>query len=229
MPQYASRILSSLVSLVLLLVMVFFLSRLTGDPAALFLPIDATPEMIDQFRELHGLNDPLLVQFGRYVWDVLHLDFGDSLRQARPAIDVVLKAFVWTFWLAVITMTAGYDRSDRHRLARRLPAGRHLRPDRHLHLADRRLRPRLLDRHRRHHRLRHWPRLAANLRHRHGLALDPADRRAVHPAVRPDPAGRPRLDGAGLRLGLRQDRPRQGRAGPLDHLRPHAAGTPCCR
>ena len=85
--------------------MVFFLSRLTGDPAALFLPIDATPEMVEQFRELHGLNDPLIVQFGRYVWDVLHLDFGDSLRQARPAIDVVLQAFVWTLWLAVITMT----------------------------------------------------------------------------------------------------------------------------
>ena len=104
MPRYASRILSSFVSLVLLLVMVFFLSRLTGDPAALFLPIDATQEMVDQFRELHGLNDPLIVQFGRYVWDVLHLDFGDSLRQARPAIDVVLQAFVWTLWLAVITM-----------------------------------------------------------------------------------------------------------------------------
>jgi peptide/nickel transport system permease protein len=104
MPRYAARILSSLVSLVLLLVMVFFLSRLTGDPAALFLPIDATQEMVDRFRELHGLNDPLIVQFGRYVWDVLHLDFGDSLRQARPAIDVVLQAFVWTLWLAAITM-----------------------------------------------------------------------------------------------------------------------------
>jgi peptide/nickel transport system permease protein len=104
MPRYASRILSSFASLVLLLVMVFFLSRLTGDPAALFLPIDATQEMVDQFRELHGLNDPLIVQFGRYVWDVLHLNFGESLRQARPAIDVVLQAFVWTLWLAVITM-----------------------------------------------------------------------------------------------------------------------------
>ena len=64
MPRYVARILSSFVSLVLLLVMVFFLSRLTGDPAALFLPIDATPEMVENFRELHGLNDPLIVQFG---------------------------------------------------------------------------------------------------------------------------------------------------------------------
>jgi peptide/nickel transport system permease protein len=104
MPRFVTRIVSSFVSLVLLLVMVFFLSRLTGDPAALFLPIDASPQMVEQFRELHGLNDPVIVQFGRYVWDVLHLDFGESLRQARPAIDVVLEAFVWTLWLALTTI-----------------------------------------------------------------------------------------------------------------------------
>ncbi|MBP1887327.1 ABC transporter permease [Sinorhizobium mexicanum] len=98
------RIVSSFFSLVALVVMVFFLSRLTGDPAALFLPIDATQEMLDQFRELHGLNDPLIQQFGRYVWDVLHLDFGDSIRKARPAIDVVLESFAWTLQLALITI-----------------------------------------------------------------------------------------------------------------------------
>jgi peptide/nickel transport system permease protein len=104
MASVTNRIVSSFVSLVALLVMVFFLSRLTGDPAALFLPLDATPQMIEQFRELHGLNDPLLVQFGHYVWDVLHLDFGQSLRQSRPAIEVVMQAFAWTLQLALITV-----------------------------------------------------------------------------------------------------------------------------
>ncbi|WP_152046778.1 ABC transporter permease [Aureimonas psammosilenae] len=98
------RLLASLVSLFGLVVLVFFLTRLTGDPTDLFLPIDATEAMRDQFREINGLNDPLIVQFGRYVWDLLHLDFGDSIRRARPAIDVVLEAFAWTFQLAVITM-----------------------------------------------------------------------------------------------------------------------------
>ncbi|WP_182084046.1 ABC transporter permease [Aureimonas sp. ME7] len=98
------RVLASFVSLLGLVVMVFFLSRLTGDPTDLFLPIDATEAMREQFRAIHGLNDPLVVQFGRYVWDLLHLDFGDSIRRARPAIDVVLEAFAWTFQLAVITM-----------------------------------------------------------------------------------------------------------------------------
>lgn len=99
------RALASLISLIGLIVMVFFLSRLTGDPAALFLPVEASAEMKNQFRELHGLNDPLLVQFGRYVGDVATGNFGESLRKARPALDVVLEAFVWTVWLAVITMS----------------------------------------------------------------------------------------------------------------------------
>ncbi|EKF60749.1 oligopeptide ABC transporter, membrane spanning protein [Agrobacterium albertimagni AOL15] len=99
------RAVASLISLIGLVVMVFFLSRLTGDPAALFLPVEASEEMKNQFRELHGLNDPLLVQFGRYMGDVVTGDLGDSLRKARPALDVVLEAFVWTLWLAVITMS----------------------------------------------------------------------------------------------------------------------------
>jgi peptide/nickel transport system permease protein len=99
------RAMASLISLIGLVVMVFFLSRLTGDPAALFLPVEASEEMKNQFRELHGLNDPLLQQFGRYVGDVVTGDLGESLRKARPALDVVLEAFVWTLWLAVITMS----------------------------------------------------------------------------------------------------------------------------
>jgi peptide/nickel transport system permease protein len=100
----SQRAIASLLSLLGLLVLVFFLSRLTGDPAALFLPIDATEEMKAQFRAINGLDLPLMEQFGRYVWDFLHLDFGESLRKARPAIDVVLEAYAWTLPLALITM-----------------------------------------------------------------------------------------------------------------------------
>jgi peptide/nickel transport system permease protein len=53
---------------------------------------------------MNGFNDPLIIQFGRYVSDLAQGNFGQSLRQARPAMDVVLEAFVWTFWLAAITM-----------------------------------------------------------------------------------------------------------------------------
>lgn len=99
------RAIASLLSLLGLMVLVFFLSRLTGDPAVLFLPIDATEEMKAQFRALHGLDAPLLEQFARYVLDLLQLDFGESLRKARPAIDVVMEAYAWTLPLALITLT----------------------------------------------------------------------------------------------------------------------------
>jgi peptide/nickel transport system permease protein len=100
----AKRAIASLVSLTFLVVAVFFLSRLTGDPTDLYLPVDASIEARDQFRQIHGLNDPLIVQFGRYLGDLVVLDFGESIRRARPALEVVLEAFQWTLALALMTM-----------------------------------------------------------------------------------------------------------------------------
>ncbi|MGV0877613.1 ABC transporter permease [Martelella sp. FLE1502] len=98
------RGLTSFVSLLVLIVLVFFLSRLTGDPTSLYLPVDASEAMRENFREIHGLNDPVLVQFWHYVTDIARLDFGESLRKARPALEVVIEAFAWTLQLAFITM-----------------------------------------------------------------------------------------------------------------------------
>jgi peptide/nickel transport system permease protein len=99
------RVIASAISLFGLVILVFFLSRLTGDPTALYLPVDASLESREQFRALNGLNDPLSVQFLRYMGDLVQLDFGTSIRRSAPAIDVVLRAFVWTLKLAAITMT----------------------------------------------------------------------------------------------------------------------------
>lgn len=98
------RAFASLISLLFLIVAVFFLSRLTGDPTNLYLPVDASLESRERFRALHGLDDPLIMQFGRYVADLMVLDFGESIRRSRPALDVVLEAFQWTLMLAAITM-----------------------------------------------------------------------------------------------------------------------------
>ncbi len=98
------RAVASAFSLIGLVILVFFLSRLTGDPTDLYLPLNATLETREQFRVVHGLNDPLIVQFGRYVSDLVRLDFGMSIRRGEPAIDAVLRGFEWTLWLALITM-----------------------------------------------------------------------------------------------------------------------------
>lgn len=99
------RAIASAISLGGLIVLVFFLSRLTGDPTTLYLPVDASLESREKFRALHGLNDPVIVQFGHYLADLVRFDFGMSIRRAAPALDVVLEAFVWTLHLAFITMT----------------------------------------------------------------------------------------------------------------------------
>jgi len=99
------RAVTSALSLFILVVLVFFLIRLTGDPASLFLPLDASEEAKEKFRDLNGLNDPILHQFFQYFSDLIRLDFGISLRRAEPAIDSVLRGFKWTLQLAAITMS----------------------------------------------------------------------------------------------------------------------------
>jgi len=98
------RALNSIIALIGLLVVVFFLARLTGNPASLYLPETATQEELREFTAEAGLDQPVLVQFGRYVWDLLHLDFGTSLRAQRPAMLTVLDAFPTTLILASVAM-----------------------------------------------------------------------------------------------------------------------------
>lgn len=99
-----SRLMQGVIALFALLTAVFFLSRLTGDPVNLYLPIQATLEQRERMAELLGLNAPLLEQYFKFIANALQLDFGQSLFQARPAVDVALNAFPITLQLAVITM-----------------------------------------------------------------------------------------------------------------------------
>lgn len=98
------RVLHSLIAFVGLIVAVFFLSRLTGNPAGLYLPINASQELRDQFAEQHGLNDPLWQQFADFAAGLVRLDFGTSLLDGRPAMTVVWEAVPWTLGLAAATM-----------------------------------------------------------------------------------------------------------------------------
>ena len=102
------RALHSVVSVLGLLVLVFFLTRLTGDPSYLFLPLDATPQAREAFSKLHGFDQPIYIQFFNYLGDLLYLDFGESLRQNRSAMDVALEAFPQTLKLAVIAITLAF-------------------------------------------------------------------------------------------------------------------------
>jgi len=73
----------------LVLLVVFVVLRLTGDPVELFLDATAGPAEIAALRTRLGLDDPLPVQFLRFVWDLLRGDFGMSLSHQAPALPVV--------------------------------------------------------------------------------------------------------------------------------------------
>ncbi len=99
------RSLHSLFAMAALIVLVFFMARLTGSPADLFLPIDATLEARAEFAARHGLDRPVLEQFGSFLAGLAQFDLGQSIRKARPALEVVLEAMPVTLALAAVTMT----------------------------------------------------------------------------------------------------------------------------
>ncbi|WP_274652062.1 ABC transporter permease [Paenibacillus humicola] len=79
---------------------VFFITRLTGDPVSIMLPPDATVEQEAQLRAALGLDHSLLEQYGIYLKDLLHLDLGESLRYQQPTIQLIGERLPATLQLA---------------------------------------------------------------------------------------------------------------------------------
>ncbi len=100
----ARRSLQSLVAIIGLFIAVFCLVRLTGDPADLLLPSNTPLAMKQEFTERYGFDQPIPVQFFRYIEGLAHFDFGMSLRQERPAMEAALEAFPATLKLAGTAM-----------------------------------------------------------------------------------------------------------------------------
>lgn len=84
---------AALVVLIVLTV-VFFVTRVAGDPIRLLAPIDASQEDIEILRQQEGLDRPIVVQYLDYLSDVARLDLGDSFRTGRPALSEV-KPRIW--------------------------------------------------------------------------------------------------------------------------------------
>ncbi len=83
-----------------ILTFLFFLQRLSGDPAAIIAGHSASPEVLEAIREDMGLNDPLYMQYAIFLKKSITLDFGDSTRYQQPALDMVLARFPNTLILS---------------------------------------------------------------------------------------------------------------------------------
>ena len=83
--------------------LVFFIMSLSPvDPAYSALGESATPEALEAYRNQHGLNDPFFVQYGRYLWNMLHGDLGTYGAGSSSVTDLVAKALPITLQLTFL-------------------------------------------------------------------------------------------------------------------------------
>lgn len=99
------RLLATIPVLGMVAVFVFLMLRLTpGDPAAVLAGDNGTPEQIEQIREVLGLNEPLLVQLGIWVGNILQGDFGQSYFFKKDVSELILLRVEPTLALATTTL-----------------------------------------------------------------------------------------------------------------------------
>lgn len=99
------RILLAIPVLLVVVIVVFFLMRvLPGDPAKMILGKDADMLAVERLRESMGLNDPLIVQFLRYVKDIATGNWGNSFYNNLPVFENIAARFEPTLLIMICSV-----------------------------------------------------------------------------------------------------------------------------
>ena len=85
-------------------VIVFLMMSFTGDPVFMVVPIDATDSEIAQARRILGLDQSLLVQYGRFITSLVQGDFGNSYVFRQPAMTLILERLPATVEMVLVAM-----------------------------------------------------------------------------------------------------------------------------
>lgn len=101
---FLSKLGQSILLLFGVILLVFLMVRVTGDPARLMMPRGAPPERVEAFREEMGYNRPVLVQFWDFFTGAIVGDFGNSLHFKTPALKLVLDRLPATLHLAFVAL-----------------------------------------------------------------------------------------------------------------------------
>ena len=86
-----TRLLRAILTILLVMSFAFIVLRLSGDPAQIMLGPDAPQDAVDAFRARWGLDDPLWQQYLAYLQQLMHFDFGVSMRDGSPALQLVME------------------------------------------------------------------------------------------------------------------------------------------
>ncbi|GEN82481.1 glutathione ABC transporter permease [Sporosarcina luteola] len=98
------RVLEFIPVLLIISFIVFSLVFVAGNPVALMLPEDASQEDIERLTVALGLDQPFIVQYGKYMLDLVQGDFGKSFRYNTDALPLVLERLPATLELAAASM-----------------------------------------------------------------------------------------------------------------------------
>src|SRR6476469_1394676 len=99
------RILSTIPVMGMVALFVFSLLYIApGDPAAIIAGEQATPEQIDRIRQSLGLDQPFLIRFGEWLWQILHGDLGTSIFTNLPVSHMIAQRIEPTTSLMVLTI-----------------------------------------------------------------------------------------------------------------------------
>jgi len=102
----AQRLVASIPVLIGILFVTFTLARvLPGDPCRAALGERATDELCNAYIKRFGLDRPIITQFGIYMNDMVHGDFGRSFRYGRPVMDLLIERLPVTFELTLAALT----------------------------------------------------------------------------------------------------------------------------
>jgi len=96
-----SRLARAVLTIALVMTFAFVVLRMSGDPALILLGPDAPQDAIDAFRTRWGLDAPLWQQYLAYMKQLVTFDFGVSMRDRAPAIDLVLERVPATLALTI--------------------------------------------------------------------------------------------------------------------------------
>jgi peptide/nickel transport system permease protein len=97
------RALQALLVMLVVALIAFTLFRFVGDPINQMVGLETTAAERAQLREALGLNDPVVVQFGRFVWHALRLDFGASYQFKQPVVTLIGERLPATIELAFVS------------------------------------------------------------------------------------------------------------------------------
>ena len=98
------RVLQMIPVLFIITIITFLFVNASGDPTAMLLPPEATAADREVLREALGLNEPLYVQYGIFIKNALHGDFGTSFRYGTSAMSVVMEKMPATLQLASVSL-----------------------------------------------------------------------------------------------------------------------------